>query len=550
MRSQDTPPPRENTSAPRSPSSSRSGHPTIDVDRARRVWIEAVESHPALQENSCRSMRLVATQLALAVCYDPGLDDYGQCWPTVGTLAEWCGLSRYGVQKILRRLEAVGVLTVTDRRPRASLYRLDVGVDPRTYCSPRGGGRGSNAPHPDPGFRPRSEHPPIDVDRARRLWVTATMKHPALQGAQKRGARLVAIQLALAVCYDPQLRGYGQCWPTVGTLAEWCHMARRAVRRILRRLEASGLLTVTDRRPRASLYTLDVGVDPTTYCSPALTEKMALRLQSGVHAALNAAPKNFRARPNQVLNQPEPVIGIFAGAGQMDSSEAVQATAARPKNRISTTTHHTTNGTTSDSDETRETQYLRTLNINAKDVYAVALQYPDEARHCMDQWDEEGSNIAGVLVKRLRIIPGQVEEVNRQARIRREATRREEEKKRGEERAWKAAKAAESRALDALRDSNRARMALLSEAQQDAARVGAIDRLRMDKYGRILYRMFRAEIEEAGADGAVWEALDGSLLPRNLGDCLKQALDALDEGKGLPSPPVGEAVTAHGDPAS
>ena len=139
MRSQDTPFPRKGSSAPRSPSTPRSEPPPLDVDRARRVWVRAVENHPALQGANRRSMRLVAIQLALSVCYDPRLDEYGQCWPTVPTLAEWCQLSHTGVRKILRRLESLRILATTDRRPMANLYTLDVGVDPWGYCHPVGG---------------------------------------------------------------------------------------------------------------------------------------------------------------------------------------------------------------------------------------------------------------------------------------------------------------------------------------------------------------------------------------------------------------------------
>ena len=107
----------------------------VDEDRARRTWVDAVAAHPELQGKGRRNMQRVAMHMALSVGYDPRVWEYGRCWPLVGTLAEWCGLSRGGVQKILRRLEALGILMVTDRRPMSNLYTLYVGVDPWEYCS-------------------------------------------------------------------------------------------------------------------------------------------------------------------------------------------------------------------------------------------------------------------------------------------------------------------------------------------------------------------------------------------------------------------------------
>ena len=110
-----------------------------------------------------------------------------------------------------------------------------------------------------------------------------------------------------------------------------------------------------------------------------------------------------------------------------------RGTAARLKNTISTIPHHTPNGTNSsapnsstngaigDTGETRETEYLRSLNINAKDVYEIARAHPDLSWQRMTQWGENGGDLVGVLVKRLRCIPTQAAEAQRKAEQRKEA---------------------------------------------------------------------------------------------------------------------------------
>jgi len=40
------------------------------------------------------------------------------------------------VQGILWRLEALGIVTVIDHRPRSNLYEVDVDADPWEYCYP------------------------------------------------------------------------------------------------------------------------------------------------------------------------------------------------------------------------------------------------------------------------------------------------------------------------------------------------------------------------------------------------------------------------------
>ena len=367
--------------------------------------------------------------------------------------------------------------------------------------------------------------------------------------------RLVAIQLALAVCYDPRLDEYGQCWPTVPTLAEWCQLSHTGVRKILRRLEGIGILMTTDRRPRSSLYTLELGVDPWGYCHPvggrkrgdeSTTDIETDILPTGTKPRKTYRLNRYKTLENVPVEPKEPTFkptrtgkNVFAGSAQMDSSKASHATAARLKNTISDTPSHTTHRTTSDSDETRETQYLRTLNIRAKDVYTFAQQYPTLAWPCMTAWANEGGEAKGVLVERLRRISAQAEAAQQAARRRK--------KERGVHAAQDAARdAARAAETVALRARNRARMALLSEAQQAAARQGATARFWADRECRWLYNAYRVAIEQAAASAAAWEALPGDLLPQQLEACLAAALDALDEGTPPGTPPDGEPPVVMG----
>ena len=135
MHRQDIRSPANGSSAPRANSKVTSDQ-TVDHHRARHAWMQAVLTHPELQAKGRRNMQRVVLHLALDVRHAPRSPHYGQCWPTVGALAAHCQLGKRMVQEILRRLVALGILTLTDRRPLSNLYTLDVGVDPWTYCCP------------------------------------------------------------------------------------------------------------------------------------------------------------------------------------------------------------------------------------------------------------------------------------------------------------------------------------------------------------------------------------------------------------------------------
>ena len=97
-----------------------------------------------------------------------------------------------------------------------------------------------------------------------------------------------------------------------------------------------------------------------------------------------------------------------------------------------------------------------------------------------------------------------------------------------------------------LMSCNRARLALLSEAQQAVARQGATERFWEDRDWQWLYNAYRVPIEQAAASAAGWDALPRGILPRQLEVCLAQALDALDEGKLTVPSPDGEPPVVMG----
>ena len=114
----------------------RAAQPILEVyeNDARSTWADAVLTHPELQGKGRRNMQRVVMYMAMSVRYDPRLPNYGKCWPTVSLLAGWYRLDRRTVQKILRRLEELDILTVEYRRPEPNLYTLDICVDPWQYC--------------------------------------------------------------------------------------------------------------------------------------------------------------------------------------------------------------------------------------------------------------------------------------------------------------------------------------------------------------------------------------------------------------------------------
>ena len=408
--------------------------------------------------------------------------------------------------------------------------------------------KGSSAPRTN--STARSGPPPLDVDRARRAWVDAVLAHPELQGAHKLGMRRVAVQLAMSVCYNPHLSHYGQCWPTVGTLATWCGLSRYGVQKVLRRLVALGILTVRDRRPMSNVYTLDVGIDPWQYCSPAPAETLAMPTKPPVQLALamptrppvqlalnaNQTPCSVGTnQKNQSLNQPErqlrgDEVAPLCTNGVPHSGAAQQALSEHGV------------GKQREAKETREVRYLRNLHIHAKDVYAIALEHRDMAWQCMTAWGDEGGEIKGVLVERLRRIPEQAAA----AQVKAQKTREEKRLKAAQVAADDAALEAEEARGAALRQLNRERMAGLSGSHQAAARQRAIQRFRDEGTWRWLYDAYRVPIKRAASSGAEWDALPGAILPRRLEEYLALALDALDKGELAVLPQDGEPPVVMG----
>ena len=406
---------------------------------------------------------------------------------------------------------------------------------------------------PRTNSRVRSEPPTGEVDyyRARHAWIEAVLTHPELQGKGRRNMQRVVMHLASDVRHDPRLPNYGQCWPTVATLADHCRLGRRPVQKILRRLEALGVLTVTDRRPLSNLYTLEVGVDPWQYCYPGGGQKQGnapkpppngriqMRPNPPQMGAFNApkTPPNGRIEQiEQRLNKTERAKSAGEVAAPSDPNGAPHSGAAQQA-----LSEHGV-GKQREGEETREVRYLRNLHIHAKDVYAIALEHRDMAWQCMTAWGDEGGEIKGVLVERLRRIPEQAAA----AQVKAQKTREEKRLKAAQVAADDAAMEAEEARGAALRQLNRERMAGLSGSHQAAARQRAIQRFRDEGTWRWLYDAYRVPIKRAASSGAEWDALPGAILPRRLEEYLALALDALDKGELAVLPQDGEPPVVMG----
>ena len=424
----------------------------------------------------------------------------------------------------------------------------------------------------------RSEPPPLDVDRARRAWSVAVTKHPKLRGARALGMQLVALQLAMTVCYDPRAADYGRCWPTAATLAEWCGLSRRGVRKALRGLEALGILTVTDRRPMSNLYALDVGIDPWEYYSPSPVDKLQPELNGGFNrnptgGSVPIANRNPTGGSVPIANrnptggsvpiEPEPNGGFSSYRTNRTKIKPTRTGTSRTERDVPVPCFEggeaapsVPNGVphsgaaqqalkrngAAEKRDTKEVRYLRNLHIHAKDVYEIALEHPDMAWQCMTTWGDEGGEIEGVLVERLRRIPEQAAA----AQVKAQKMREEKRLKAAQVAAHDAALEAEEVQGAALRELNRERLALLSGAQQVVARQGAIERFRGAGDWRWLYDAYRAPIKRAAASTADWDALPGAVLPRKLEEYLALALDALDEGELAVLPQDGDPPVAMG----
>ena len=410
--------------------------------------------------------------------------------------------------------------------------------------------KGSSAPRTNSGDRTEPPSPEVDCHRARCVWADAVLTHPELQGKGRRNMQRVVMYMAMSVRYDPRLPNYGQCWPTVATLAAHCKLARRAVRRLLRRLEELEILTVVDRRPLSSLYTLHLGVDPWTYCYPAADRQQGNRTKTREIVLLqpdrnagNCPIEPDRNAGNcpiepieQSLNQPEPDRNVGEVAAPSGSNGTLHSGAAQQA-----LSEHGV-GKQRKAKETREVRYLRNLHIHAKDVYEIALEHPDMSWRCMTTWGDEGGDIKGVLVERLRRIPEQAAA----AQVKAQKTREEKRLKATQVAADDAALEAEEARGAALRQLNRERMAGLSGSHQAAARQRAIQRFRDEGTWRWLYDAYRVPIKRAAASGAEWDALPGSILPRRLEEYLALALDALDKGELAVLPQDGEPPVVMG----
>ncbi len=84
-------------------------------------------------------------------------------------------------------------------------------------------------------------------------------------------------------------RTTGECWPAIDRIARTLQLARSTVKLYLRRLEAAGLITITERR--------DAAGDPTSNCYTLLDPSPAAVAKRQAAKAASAAPGPEGGRP-------------------------------------------------------------------------------------------------------------------------------------------------------------------------------------------------------------------------------------------------------------
>jgi DNA-binding MarR family transcriptional regulator len=111
--------------------------------------------------------------------------------------------------------------------------------------------------------------------------------------AETIGALGILVYVALARYAN---RTTGECWPSIDRLARTVQLARSTVKVYLRRLEAAGLITITERQDAAgdatsNLYTL---LDP---CPAAVATRLAARVAALVEEDVPSVPAPEGGRP-------------------------------------------------------------------------------------------------------------------------------------------------------------------------------------------------------------------------------------------------------------
>ena len=76
------------------------------------------------------------TAFAVYVVLKMHVNDAGECWPSIQTIARIAGLSSRAVQYAIGRLSAAGLIVKAERPGRATLYRLT----PAPSCTPSADG--------------------------------------------------------------------------------------------------------------------------------------------------------------------------------------------------------------------------------------------------------------------------------------------------------------------------------------------------------------------------------------------------------------------------
>lgn len=165
----------------------------------------------------------------------------GVCWPGIATLAKMVRLDGRQVQRILKELEAEGVLLVTRRgdKHQTSVYQIlthklgaeakgdisckgDISVPPRVTFSTEKGEKMSPHPLVDPSIDPsrseRKKEDELSLDSVRFVtWFLALLK----ETGAREPVLTASIRATWAECYEKMIRLDGRDKKEVASVCRW-----------------------------------------------------------------------------------------------------------------------------------------------------------------------------------------------------------------------------------------------------------------------------------------------------------------------------------------
>ena len=83
-----------------------------------------------------RDRRLTGTKLVIMLCLADHANDDGECWPSIGLLADRARITPANVTRRIKQLEAAGYLTVTRTRGLNNLYLVSAAPRAKATLSP------------------------------------------------------------------------------------------------------------------------------------------------------------------------------------------------------------------------------------------------------------------------------------------------------------------------------------------------------------------------------------------------------------------------------